>query len=554
MIRLGIDVGGTHTDGVVVENGRILKFQKVKTRHEDLLASVMEVLELILEGIPPTEIRQLNLSTTLSTNALLEGKTEPVGVLVSAGPGIHPRFFRIGDYYEIIPGSIDHRGIEIVKPDERKLAEALEKFRSDGVRVFAVAGKFSPRNPEHEHFITERLRPQADFITVGHTLSGQLNFPRRIATAYFNSAVWRIHNRFADAVLKNLQTFGLKCSVQILKADGGTMPLEISRQVPVQSILSGPAASIMGILALHRISEDALVLDVGGTSTDMALFAAGTPLLEREGTSLQGNATLVRSLQTTSVAVGGDSAIQIRDGIIQVGPRRAGPAMAGGGIQPTLTDALNFLGHSQFGTVSASLEGIRKISQENSLPPEKLAAEVVRIAVEKIRAAAAALQEMVNQKPVYTIHEMLHPHPVVAKKIYIMGGAAQALAPFIESRFRLPVMVSSHASVANAIGAALTRPTVELELYADTARKRLVIPKLSLQQETPPGFNLESAKDSARQFLREYVEQNHLQIETGTMEIVEADSFNMVEGFVTTGQNIRVKCQIKPGLAETIHE
>lgn len=126
-------------------------------------------------------------------------------------------------------------------------------------------------------------------IALGHRLSGRLNFPRRIATAYWNAAVWTLHNRFADAVEASLKDMGIDAPAYLLKADGGAIPLSVSRERPVEALLSGPAASVMGMMALMpSCSEDTLVLDMGGTTTDIALLAAGQPVLSPDDLVVNG--------------------------------------------------------------------------------------------------------------------------------------------------------------------------------------------------------------------------------------------------------------------------
>ena len=343
-MRIGLDVGGTHTDAVLIDSSGIIRAEKVPTDHTNLMSSVISALAAVL-GTPPAAAPEIHLSTTLTTNAILEGKTEPVGVLVSSGPGIHPRQHRIGDEYFAIEGALDHRGAERIPIDRKQLSSALAKCRERGIRSYAVVGKFSPRNAAHEQIMAAALAEQADFVASGHLLGGRLNFPRRITSAYFNAAVWRTCNRFADAVEAGLRELGVQPIIAILKADGGTMPLTRSRTMPVESILSGPAASIMGMTALCDIRGNAILLDIGGTSTDIAIVAGGVPLLVREGVGLGGRHTLVRGLLSGSIAIGGDSALRISHSVFSVGPDRCGPCMALGGAVPTLMDACNHDAH-----------------------------------------------------------------------------------------------------------------------------------------------------------------------------------------------------------------
>ncbi|HSW62726.1 MAG TPA: hydantoinase/oxoprolinase family protein [Dissulfurispiraceae bacterium] len=544
-MRVGLDVGGTHTDAVVVDTTGIVCSAKVPTNHSNLISSVMSALINVL-GAAPSPVSAVHLSTTLTTNALLEGKTEPVGVLVSSGPGIHPLHHRIGDAFFVVDGALDHRGAETLPLDAVQLGHALSACREREVRCFAVVSKFSPRNAAHEKLMAAALAKQSDFVTSGHMLGGRLNFPRRIATAYFNSAVWRTYNCFADAVEKGLLELGMKPGIAILKADGGTMPFAVSRSLPVQSILSGPAASIMGITALCDIHGDAVLLDIGGTSTDIAVVAGGAPLLVPDGIGLNGRQTLVRAMVSSSLAVGGDSALRASADGVSVGPDRCGPCMALGGSVPTLMDACNYGGLSHVGSLESSHRGMAALARQLRRDTSAVAREAVSRAVTAIKAAVDTLVGAVNEKPVYTVREMLHPERIVPRKIYMVGGPAHALSDAVSSAFNLDVFVPEQHAVANAIGAALARRTCDLELFADTERGVKLIPRLSRTERIDRSYALDHAKDDARQALLSLLAGES----SADVEIVEASSFNMIQGGRLAGKNIRVQCQLRPGIQE----
>ena len=294
-------------------------------------------------------------------------------MLVVGGPGIAPKHYRIGDHYHQIYGSLDHLGTETSALDEPDLEEAIAACSEKGVKCYGVACKFSPRNPAYENRILEELADKADFITLGHLVSGQLNFGRRIHTVYYNSAVWRTFQNFARALSASLKGINLEAEVNILKADGGTMPLSRALELPVQSIFSGPAASVMGILATSPATEDMLMLDIGGTTSDIALFAGGEPLLEREGIAIEDRPTLVRAIHVESIGIGSDSLIKIENGVVKTGPDRVGPCMAAGGSVPTLMDACNLLGMADFGDVTASKNGLEALSAASGMAAEDLA-------------------------------------------------------------------------------------------------------------------------------------------------------------------------------------
>ena len=321
---LGIDAGGTHTDAVLCGPEGILAGAKAPTCHEDLPSSVRAALAALEKALEekfgpegPARLRaadRVTVGTTLAVNALVQGRADRVALALSAGPGLAPARFAIGDDVCILPGGLDHRGVEVTPLDTRPLAEACATWKKKGVRAVACVGKFSPRNAAHELAMADVVRAAGLTPVCGHSLSGELNFPRRIATAYYNAAVARIVDGFLTAVEQSLQEAGIQAPLRLLKADGGAVPAALARQEPVQSVLSGPAASVMGILALcPAVAEDAcsVLLDVGGTTTDVALFAQGSPVVDRDGMSVRGRRTLVRSLASLSIGVGGDSLLRV---------------------------------------------------------------------------------------------------------------------------------------------------------------------------------------------------------------------------------------------------
>ena len=574
MLYLGIDVGGTHTDAVALSEAGIAAQCKVKTDHKNLLASVNQALTGILASVRPEDVYQLNLSTTLSTNAIVEGTTEDVGMLVAPGPGISLDDAVLCRDFHIIEGSIDHRGSEVHRLDAAQAEAAIAACRKNGVRVFGAVGKFSTRNPLHENTLRQQIgKPTgnptgqpigqaedgADYVTMGHELGGRLNFPRRMATAYFNCAVWRVFNTFADAVEKSLAELGLgHVRVNTLKADGGTFPLAQARRMPVQSIFSGPAASVMGIIALCDITHDSIILDIGGTTTDIAVFVEGQPLVENDGIEIGSHPTLVRALKVRSIGIGGDSALSVLGEVVRVGPNRLGPSLAdsitpGAAVpeeaRPTLIDALNAAGACAHGNVKASVLGVAQFAKRHSITPEVLAKTAVEAAAGAIHKAARELLDEINDKPVYTIHELLEGRRVVPKRVYLMGGPAQAMSQAVRQCFELFTVVPEHFGVANAIGAALTRNTASLELFADTERGMMFIPALRHKENVPRTYALADAERDALNHLLAHLSNMGVFADRDNAQVTQATSFNMVGEGRTTGRNIRVKCQIKPGVA-----
>ncbi len=544
---LGIDVGGTHTDAVLIDEskGIISKF-KVKTDKKNLLNTVITALKEVTSGYDVKKITNVNLSTTLSTNAIVESRLEKTAMIISSGPGIDPANFAIGNNTYIIDGSIDHRGNQVAPLDRETLISSIDECKKNGVKVFAAVTKFSTRNSTQESEIAEAIGNAADYITMGHELSSQLSFPRRAATAYYNSAVWRIYNNFIDAITGGLDNIGIKAPVNILKADGGTMPLAVSRKIPVESILSGPAASIMGIIALSSIRDDSVILDIGGTTTDIAIFASGSPLIDKEGTSLDGIPTLVHSLHNRSIGIGGDSAIKVSNGDIQVGPEREGPCMADGGDIPALVDALNYRGTINYLDTARSVEGIKKLAAEKKMNPDQLVEKSVKYAINKIRTEIERMLDDLNSKPVYTIHEMVHGQKISPEKMYLIGGPARAMAAIMSDG--IEILVPDNHDVANAIGAALARTTFETELFSDTGKGVMVMPNLGIKEQVTRKYTLSDAEAAAKKHTKEYLVRTGYDIKDSDINIIESSSFRMIDDFYASGNDIRVKCQVRPGV------
>ncbi|MFZ2448273.1 MAG: hydantoinase/oxoprolinase family protein [Syntrophobacteraceae bacterium] len=546
---IGLDVGGTHTDAVLIGEGSIQRQAKVPTEHSNLFECVWAALEQVTRDVPPHKILRAVLSTTLTTNAIAEGKLAPTGMIVSAGPGVNPALFRTGSNYHCVSGSIDHRGREVQPVHAPEIQKIAARFKSEGVRQVGVVSKFSVRNPAHELRIAEVLGNSFDNVVLGHRLSGNLNFPRRIATAYLNAAVHSVHKKFFEAVRDSLEKKGLRIPILVLKADGGTINFESSIEVPGQTILSGPAASVMGALPFASETGDTLVLDIGGTTTDMAVLVRRVPLLEPLGGEIGGYKTLIRALRTQSIALGGDSAVRVVEGELRIGPERHGSAMAYGGPVPTPTDALFVLGRARDGgNAEASRRGLQPIADRLGVPLEEAATRVFDLACRKILDASAGMIAGINSKPVYTVKEMLSGYRVEPREILVLGGPAPHFASRFSQMTGLRVHVVPQWHVANAIGAALARTTSEVALFADTEHGFAVAPEEDYRQKVGRDFNRQSAINLASDLLRKKCVRAGAVESELEVEVVEDLQFNMIRGFSSSGKNIRVKVQVKPGL------
>ncbi len=545
---IGLDVGGTHTDVVLLSREGLVEALKVPTEPDDLFHSVLQALERITARVDAAGVSRLVLSTTLTTNAIVEDTIAPAGMIVSAGPGLDPAFFRTGRHYYPVPGSIDHRGRERRPLETAAVEAAARRMAADGIRQVGVVGKFSVRNPAHETAVQHCLGDRFERVFTGHRLSGRLNFPRRIATTFLNAAVYPLHRDFFQAVRRSLEQKGLAVPIDILKADGGTMNFDASLDAPCETILSGPAASVAGALAADPGPGQCMVLDVGGTTTDMALLVEGAPLLSPAGGRIGPHNTLVRALYTRSIAVGGDSEVRVEGGRLIIGPRRRGSAMAFGGPVPTPTDALIVLGHMQTGDRRRARDGIASVAARLNVAVEEAAAAVFDHTCGKILAAVDRMVAAVNRRPVHTIHAFREGLQVNPEAFLVMGGPAALFAPRLQTLSGRPCRVVPRPEVANAIGAALARATCEVTLLADTEQGLATAPEEDFTRRITGAYALEDARRDALRLLEKKALKKGARAGDLELEVVEEEVFNMVRGFSTTGRNIRVRAQVKPGV------
>ncbi|MBF0501069.1 MAG: hydantoinase/oxoprolinase family protein [Candidatus Riflebacteria bacterium] len=601
MAIIGLDVGGTHTDAVLIESGRIVAFAKQFTDRDDLAASLGETLRELLKGFPPSKVGRIQLSTTLSTNLIAEGKLAPVGLILQSGPGRDPAFLACASMTRFLSGAVDHRGCETSPFSEKDVQAAAADFCKAGISSVAVVTKFSTRNPAVERRIASALGEGFNSITLGHEISGSLNFPRRVFGAWLNAAVVERFRVFSSAVRRTLSDIGLSAPVFMLKADGGTMPLDAAERAPIQTIQSGPAASIMGALTvsldLETSREDALLLDIGGTTTDIAFLADGVPLFLPRGVVIGGRPTPVRGLWSQSIALGGDCRVTVMDNTrIMIGPDRDGPAAALGGPSLTPGDALIVLGLARFGDSDRAHRAMKRFAAQLGVESSEAARRIITSFVDMAKSAVDRAITEINNRPVYTIRELLAGRVIRPKRLSVIGGPAAALTPALSDVLHLPMAISRtlpgkagtmHLQAANAIGAALSQPTIELTLIADTFEGHLTVPELGLRESIDASFTLENARAKVFELLGQYVVKiwqpavkdaatavknadvsiDSKYVDTQSlsvaddnidmnsrirdMEIIEESCFNVVEGFSTRGRRFRVKAHVRPALLTT---
>ena len=335
-LRLGIDTGGTFTDAVLCrEDGTVFRAAKALTTKHDLSIGIAEAITAIMtpDGeapVAPETVRLVSISTTLATNAVVESHGQPV-CLIMVGEtetalnrgglrealGTDPAVF--------IDGGHTSGGDEQAPLDTDAVAAALDRWAGK-VSAFAVSAHFGTRNPVHEKQVRDLVLAQTGLpVTCGHELSANLDMPRRALTAVLNARLIPLITALIQAVQGELGTRGIAAPLMVVKGDGSLISGESARVRPVETVLSGPAASVVG--ARHLTGRDDLIVsDIGGTTTDIALLKGGRPHLDTNGANVSGWRTMVEAIAVHTVGLGGDSEIRLNDEKqLVAGPRRAVP-------------------------------------------------------------------------------------------------------------------------------------------------------------------------------------------------------------------------------------
>lgn len=338
-LLLGIDTGGTFTDAVLVDDARddhIVAHAKAPTTHHDLTiglaASVAAVLGKVSTGAA-SSVSLVSVSTTLATNALVEGHGEPAALFAF---GFTPRELeRTGlsaavenELLVTFDGGHDAHGNERSGFDPAAI-EAAARRLAPQVSAFAVAAQFSVRNPAHELAAAELIRSATGRpVTSSHELSARLDGPRRALTAALNARLLGTIDRLNRSVRSVLADHAIEAPLMVVRGDGSLVSAAFAGQRPIETVLSGPAASVIGALHLAEV-RDGLVVDIGGTTTDVAVVVDGRPSVTDGGAVVGSHRTMVEAVDMATIGLGGDSEVRIdpRDiaGPILLGPERAIP-------------------------------------------------------------------------------------------------------------------------------------------------------------------------------------------------------------------------------------
>ncbi|MEM1004946.1 MAG: hydantoinase/oxoprolinase family protein, partial [Pseudomonadota bacterium] len=334
-LALGVDTGGTYTDAVLIrDEAEVIASAKSLTTRADLAIGVGKAISAVLQDaqISAEQISMASLSTTLATNALVEGQGGRVALIYIGfkESDLEKHGLRDalkGDPALVISGGHTHAGGEAAPLD----TAALEAFidSDQGVSGFAVAAQFATRNPAHELLAARLIAARTGApVTCSHQLSARLNGPKRAVTAVLNARLIGMIDRLIGRAQDQLLALGITAPMMVVRGDGALMSAEQARERPIETILSGPAASIVGARWLTGV-ETALVSDIGGTTTDVAVIRDGKPAIDQAGAQVGGFRTMVEAVAMRTHGLGGDSQVHVvtegLGGGVFLGPRRVLP-------------------------------------------------------------------------------------------------------------------------------------------------------------------------------------------------------------------------------------
>ena len=515
-VRIGIDVGGTFTDVVVIDQQtrRLIGQLKLPTTHdarEGVALGIVSALERAMSefGLAPEDVSFIAHSTTQATNALLEGDVAQVGVL-GIGKGIEGRLARRATRVPPIaltPQKKLTAHHAFVEASDGEFAEAAQravgKLVADGARVIVASEAFGVDRSDRETLVAEKARAAGMPATTGHEVSSLYGLRVRTRTAVINAAILPKMIETAEMTDTCVKSSGIRAPLMIMRSDGGVMSVAEVHRRPILTMLSGPAAGIAGALMHERVS-DGIFIEVGGTSADISVIRDGNPATRPA--RLNGHRMYLNTLDVRTLGVGGGSMIRVEaesDRIValsDVGPRSAHiaglgyacyaePAELEGAtieiIQPTERDerdhvvirtaagkpiavtttcAANFLGlvtpeHFAYGRHESAAKAFQLLAERlgKGESPDDVARKVLEIGCQKIAA---------------TIEDLIAEYHLARDQVVLVGGGggAASLVPFTGRLMELEHRIAHNAEVISPLGVAMAmvRDTVERNIVDPT--------------------------------------------------------------------------------------
>jgi N-methylhydantoinase A/oxoprolinase/acetone carboxylase beta subunit len=491
--RIGIDVGGTFTKAVLIDDDthEIVGRYSTLTTHADprgVAAGVVEVFRKVLQAsrVVPEDVVFLAHSTTQATNALLEGDVAPVGIVaIASGPaaGLAAKQSRI-DQIELAPGRAVHPGHRFIAGEALNAdtaTAAVRALQEEGARVIVATSAFGVDDGSDEEMVRDAAAACGLPVTCGHEISKLYGLATRTRTAVINASILPRMIETADMTEASVREAGIAAPLMIMRGDGGVMDVHEMRRRPAMTMLSGPAASVAGALMHLRIS-DGIYFEVGGTSTNIGVIRNGRPTVKYA--RVGGHETYVSSLDVRVLGIAGGSLVRVADGtLVDVGPRSAhiaglayaafaSPAVFAGAtvelFQPGPGEAADHVAirgsdgvrYAVTTTCAANVLGYARPGMHAYGNPEAARAAMTPLAAMlgvAVEAAARQILERATDKVIPTVEQLIAEYGLDRDQALLVGegGGAGALMPFAAERLGLRHVISPDAEVISSIGVAL---------------------------------------------------------------------------------------------------
>lgn len=458
--RLGIDVGGTNTDAVILDQANRVVASCKKSTTPDVIGGIdAAVAHVLKESGVAAEIRDAMLGTTHATNAIVQRTgLSSVGVVrLSAPSGFSiPPFMdwpediaSLGAGYRIVSGGYEYNGVPIGVADRAEIEKALTELKEAGMESLAVSGAFSPVNAEQENLVGEIAGDLfgAEFpVTLSHEI-GTIGLIERENAAILNAAIRSLAEEAYGSFQNVLARHGVSADLFITQNDGTLMAIEYAKRYPVLTIASGPTNSLRGAAFLSGES-DAIVVDIGGTTSDVGVLKKSFPRESGSAVEIGGVKTNFRMPDLVAVGLGGGSIVR-EDGAsdrVQIGPDSVGfrintEALVFGGSTLTATDIAVDAGMAELGDRSAVAD-----------LPKSLVADALKRMTETLEGVIDRMKTVAGDVTVVAVGggTILVPDRLV--------GASRVVKP-------------EHYAVANAIGAAIAQISGSVDGVFDVAGK-----------------------------------------------------------------------------------
>ena len=472
MYRLGIDVGGTNTDAVLIDEHLRVVAELKQPTSEDVYSGIIQAIQRILEqsGVNPKQIKQAMLGTTQCTNAIVERKKlAKIGILRLGAPatvGIMPmvdwsdELHFIAEKAEVIGGGYEYDG-KAIAPFDRQAAVEFFTALKGKVKAVAISCCFSTVRSEHEAEAAALCRdimgPDVHVSVSGEI--GSMGLIERENATILNASLYAVAESFTDGFARSLQEMGItEANVYLSQNDGTLMTMEYARKYPILTIACGPTNSIRGASYLSEL-KNAIVIDVGGTTTDLGVIANGFPRESSVAVTIGGVRTNFRMPDVISIGLGGGSIVREKDGVITVGPDSVGyeitkKALCFGGDTMTATDIAVRLGMADIGDKSL----VANIPEETTKKALLVIKELVENSIDAMKVSSDDVD------------------------VILVGGGSIILPDSLKSAKK--VHMPNHFGTANAIGSAISKVSGTYE-------------QLVSYDEVPREKALEQAKESA---------------------------------------------------------